>query len=93
MNEPIKPKYSIPTDYLESLENFGEHVKASKDELVDILVNDGEYETRFNLKLELNGKAVEIEFHADCFERLMTMIEQEITEYIEIHEVKQNGNS
>lgn len=85
MNEPIKTRFAGPTDYLKPLQDLGEHIKASKDEMLRIIDNDGEYEERFNIKIEMNGKSAQIELHADAFDRIMGMIEDEITEYIEMH--------
>jgi hypothetical protein len=78
-------------EYLEALQNFGEHVIASKDEMLNIINNGGKYENRFSIKIEVNGKSTIIELHADAYSRLMTMIEDEIREFIELDEVHNNG--
>jgi hypothetical protein len=85
MDQPSKITYVPEAEYLKSLQDFGEHTKASVAEMLDIIYNDGEYENRFNIKIEVNGKSTTIEMHADAFDRLMTMLEAEMTEYIEIH--------
>lgn len=67
---------------VKALQEFLEHLQYSvygHDGLMDTL-NEGDYEERFDLKLELNGKSISLPLHADLFHRLTTLIVEEIEE-------------
>jgi hypothetical protein len=85
MNKPNEFA-SYPSDeYLTSIQNFAEHVKSSVTEMIDIIDNGGDYEDRFAIILEVNGQKTKVEMHADAYDRLMSMLETEMAEYIELH--------
>jgi hypothetical protein len=85
MTKSNEVTYKPEANYLESLQNFGEHVNNSLQELLTVLDNDGVYQKRFDIKIEMNGQSTTIEFHADAYERLTSMVEAEISEYIQLH--------
>lgn len=67
---------------IKALQEFLEHLQESvfgKNGLMDILI-EGNYEERFDLKIEVNGKSVSLDLHADLFNRLTSLIEKEIEE-------------
>jgi len=64
---------------MSNLKDFKEHVERSIYTMLD-LMQEGDYEERFDLVLELNGKKVEIPMHADLYQRLTRFIQEEIDE-------------
>lgn len=79
-NDPRNDSYYV------QLHDFKNHLVDTLDEFLKELDNTGTYDNKYNISIELNGKKVNIEFHADAFSRLETLIETELEEFIEIHE-------
>lgn len=50
------------------------------DEMLDELNTTG-YDDKFNLKIETNGSKLELELHADLYERMLKLIDEEIDEW------------
>lgn len=61
------------------LREFKDHVEESIFLLMDTIDN-GDYEERFDLTLEMNGKKIAMPMHADLYERLTRFIQEEIDE-------------
>lgn len=72
-------------DEIKEVQEFLHHVTESVyDEENGLLAvmdnNDGHYSERFELKIELNGKSISLDLHADLFNRLTTFLEETIEE-------------
>lgn len=76
--------------YLESLQNFAQHIKESMYALLNELEVTHEYNHSFDINISLNGESTVIEFHADACERLLSMVNNEIAEFIEMNACRVN---
>lgn len=81
MGKTNETVYVMDSAYMKQLQEFGDHMIETKDELMNILEVNGEYDSRFDLNISCNGKQARIELHADAYDRIMTMIENEISEF------------
>lgn len=77
-------KYEPPKNYLQSLREFREHLQASANQLIDDIANGKDYDPKYSIQISVNGKSTTIELHADAYDRLLHMINQEIAEYIQL---------
>lgn len=69
---------------MQSLREFREHLQASANELINGIANGKDYDPKYNIQISVNGKSTTIELHADAYDRLLHMINQEIAEYIQL---------
>lgn len=83
--------YVPEDDYLKSLQKFSQHVKASVAEMLNTIDAGGEYDHKHDIKIEVNGVATRIEMHADAFDRLTSMIDTEMLEYVSIFSNKRKA--
>lgn len=79
--------------FLKKLREFKKHLNASAMEMLDVINDGGDYEERFDVKIECNGQSISIDLHADIFSRLEGLLDAEIEEYIELKEADANAKS
>ena len=60
-----------------SIPQFLKHMNKSVVELMDDMDKTGKYDERFNLKIEWNGKQLDLDMHADLYNRLERFLEEE----------------
>lgn len=81
----MKVAGEIKSGYLTQLREFKHHVETDVTNLIDELTKTGEYDEQHDLILTVNGKQCRIEMHADAYDRLLLMLENEIKEFIEMN--------
>ena len=69
---------------LQQLNDFLKHIDKTVDELLNVMDTVHEYDEKFNLKIELNGKTLELDLHADLVNNLMVLLEEEKEDYKEL---------
>ncbi len=67
-------------EYVSELNDFLKHIDNSKDEMLDIIDGNGDYEERFDITISINGKSIIVPLNADSYYRLEKFIEDEIIE-------------
>lgn len=64
---------------LSDLQNFKNHLELTLEEITNDFIFKGKpYNEKFNTNITVNGKSIEIDLNADCFENLSSLIQTEI---------------
>ena len=57
--------------------DFLKHMDKSVMDLINEMDKTGHYDEKYNLKIELNGKTLELDLHADLYQRMETLLIEE----------------
>jgi hypothetical protein len=66
------------------INDFIDHANNTVCEMIDGFLDlNKEYEEKYNLKIELYGKKLELDLHASLFESLLNLLHTELEDYKE----------
>ena len=78
--EIIEEESEMEDAKVTELREFRKHMYETSEELLDELDEGKDYDNKFDLRLELNGKRIDLEMCADLYNRLVTFIDDTIKE-------------